>query len=108
MALIPHASLQSRVNDAVLRTLSNAAGEIAGRPGVVGIFNESSGMGGDLGMMVQGTVIIWVVSPSNVPADWSGVPVLITEGVGLGEYRIVQAEPDSGGLTRLVLEVATS
>ncbi len=99
------ARLAAMVADSNIRHLSNAVGQIGG-VAFQGIYRREWAPMAMLGQQVGGETFSVDVLDAVVPAAWSECPLTITEGHGVGAYRVMQAHPDGLGLTRLFLEVA--
>lgn len=99
MSVAAFAKLETRLNASIMKTLSNAEVTLDGVEGVCGIFTreyvESQG-----GVGMSGSLPTFTLLSSNVPANPIG-KVLINTGQN---YVVAVAEPDSAGMTRLVLE----
>ena len=99
----PFALLEQRANAAVLAHLSDAEGWVGARP-AQGLFDESWDLTSSQGLQQGGSRPTWTVADAALPEDWEHVPVRITQGIGQGIYRIVEAHPMQAGLVTLVLE----
>ena len=99
MSVAAAAKFEARLNASVLKTLANAQVTLNGVAGVSGIFKrdyvESQGGVGMSGMLPTFTLL-----SSDVPANPVG-KVLVN---GAQNYVVAVAEPDTAGMTRLVLE----
>lgn len=98
-------TVEARLTRAVNVHLSNAAGTLNGVQ-MQGEFSReflevSSGESG-----VASSSPLIRLPTSNVPASPVGLPLAITQGQGVGNWKIAQAEPDGAGETVLLLEKA--
>lgn len=108
------ATLETRLNLAVFKCLSNVTSDIAGIS-VDGIFDNSYALGnvGSVGM--AGSQPTWTVPTASIPPrviDWFRYftepfdPLDLIVVINTVSYRIVAHEPDGTGVSRLLMELA--
>lgn len=96
------ASLEDRVNNAVINRLANAVLSIGGGAPVSGIFTreflDASG--------VASSSPVVSLRTSDVPANPVGQALVISQGRGVGNWRVDEPQPDEAGWTVLLLKAA--
>ena len=100
----PFAAAERRVNDAVMRRISNALVSIAGAQPIGGIFDQEYVLAevGATGMAATAPAV--TVPTSAVPAAYEGVAVQVTSAGGATHWKIAEHHPDGAGLSVLLLE----
>ena len=96
----PFASLEQRLNTAVVSRLSNATATLNGVE-VAGVFDNSY-RAGDIGIGMASTQPAFTTLTANVVGEAVG-QLLVIHGTG---YYVAAHEPDGTGMSLLLLEVA--
>lgn len=102
----PFATLEARANSAVFSRLANAIATLM--PGgqiVQGIYEAPYTVGLLIGPGVAGELPQYTLPTASVPDDWEGKPLVITQGMGVGNYTVRGHMPDGLGISVLSLEM---
>lgn len=94
----PFAALETRLNSAVFKRMSNADATLAGAP-VVGIFEAGFAIG-QVGIGMAGTQPTFTLATANVVGEAVGQSLVVSGTT----YYVAAHEPDGAGLSRLLLE----
>ena len=99
------ASAQDRINRACIRHLADAGAILGGSP--VDVIFDRAYLSVDFGQseMASSSPVARLLS-SQVPANVVGLPLQITTGHGLGNWRVAAHQPDGSGISVLKLEKA--
>lgn len=101
------ADIESRVNAAVMRHLSNATAQIGASTVSVVVdddlvgFDDAEPLANTPG--ATGYRISVLCQTNQLPFNPIGVHITITSGTAAGNWAIAYVDPDSAGITRLTL-----
>lgn len=103
-ALPPFAAAMSRVNVAVMATLSNALASIGGGEQLPVLF-DADYVVADVGIAGMAAAAPAITLPTaSVPMPATGQTVTLTTGDGVSIWRSAEHHPDGAGLSVLLLE----
>ena len=73
---------------------------------VQGIYDAPYAVAMQSGPGIAGELPQFTLPTASVPPDWEGAALVITQGIGLGNYVVRAHTPDGTGMSMLALELA--
>jgi len=73
---------------------------------VQGIYDAPYAVAMQSGPSIAGDLPQYTLPTASVPQDWEGAALVITQGIGLGNYVVRAHTPDGTGMSMLALELA--